>query len=195
MKKSLMEWIQVDAPGPETEEGPAQPHSGLVIDNMMAEWAGMPYAQLSVLLVHLRFLALVHQTHHWIAKGDAFYGDHQLFNRLYDKVVEEIDSVAERAVGMGGEQNVRLDLQVAQLYKLVRSSEASQTVPQNSGLARQSLVAECNFQKIIKAMCLSMKEDRSETPGIENLLQGIADTHESHIYLLKRRCTDGALGM
>lgn len=172
----------------------AEPHHDLAIENTMAAWGGIPYTQLSIILVHLRYLAMVHQTHHWTAKGDPFYGDHQLFDRLYEKVVEEVDSIGERAVGMGSEQNVNLALQVIQLAELVRGSDVGQTVPAPNDLAKRSMEAERRFLKVIKDMYNSLREDGLNSLGTENLLQGIADTHEGHVYLLKQRCSSGALG-
>lgn len=193
--KSLAEWIKVDisgAGGGEAEQ--ATPHTNLVVDNMGAAWGGISYAELSVVLVHLRYLAMVHQTHHWVARGDSFYGDHLMFARMYDKVIEEVDAVAEKAVGVGSEHNVNLMLQVNQLQQLSRAFGSPQTVPQTSDLAKASLVAECNFLKVLDAACESMRNSGICTPGVENMLQGIADAHEAHIYLLKRRCSQTALG-
>ena len=193
--KSLAEWIKVDIGSTgEDDAEQAVPHTDLLVDNMAAAWGGIAYAELSIVLVHLRYLAFVHQTHHWIAKGDPFYADHQMFERLYNGTVKEIDAVAEKAVGLGNEQNVNLALQVSQLQQLCKAYGSPQTVPQSSELARASLVAECNFLKILKACCESMRSQGIETPGVENLLHGIADAHEGYVYLLKRRCAQGALG-
>lgn len=189
--KSLAEWIKVDV-GVDAETD--VPHTSLVVDNLMAAWGGVSYAELSVVLVHLRYLAVVHQTHHWIAQGDPFYSDHQLFERLYNDVVKEIDDVAEKSIGLGSEHNVNLMLQVSQLNQLCKAYGSPQTVPQSSDLARTSLVAECNFLKILEAACESMRSQGTDTPGIENLLQGIADLHENHVYLLKRRCSQVPMG-
>jgi DNA-binding ferritin-like protein len=171
------------------------PSPALALGNMLAEWGGIPYAELSLLLSHLRFLSLTHQTHHWTAKGDPFYGDHLLFERLYNTVVQEIDHVAERAVGLGGDQNVNLMLQASQVMRLANAYGASGSVPQAGELARRSLLAETSFVQTIDAMCCLMKERGGLTAGIENMLQGIADVHEGHVYLLKRRCSSPAMGM
>jgi DNA-binding ferritin-like protein len=172
------------------------PNPGLAIDNMLAEWGHAPYAELSVILVHLRYLNMTHQTHHWIAKADAFYGDHQLFDRLYNSTVEEIDQVAEKAVGMGGDHNVNLSLQAKQVNQLVSNYGETQSVPLPVGnsLARLSLLAEVNFVAVLAALLERLRDSGQATHGIENLLQGIADNHETNIYLLKRRCTSPSLG-
>lgn len=193
--RRLREWIQVDAV---VDDGNGSndrvPHDELAVDNMVATWGGVAYAELSVILVHLRYLALLHQTHHWTARGDAFYGDHKLFEDLYNNVVSEIDAVGERAVGLGCEANVHLPLQISQVMRLCADSGSPQTVPQSSDLARASLVAEMRFLKVLRGSLNSMRDNHTVTDGAENLLQQISDTHEKHIYLLKRRASCAPMG-
>lgn len=190
--RSLAELMQ---PGFPTGYVGPEPHHDLAVVNELAEWGDAPYVELSVTLVHLRFLYFLHQTHHWVASGDSFYGDHKLFEQLYTEITEEIDDVAEKAVGLGGEQNVNLGLQVIQIDKLVKSCGDAQTVPNSSELARKSLRAEIEFVKLVHTMLTMMKEEGADSDGVQNMLQGIADKHERHVYLLKRRCSVAALGM
>jgi len=194
MKKSLAEWIRVEPTGDAGKVETHEPHDDLVVDNALAAWGGIGYAELSLLLVHLRFLALLHQTHHWIAKGDPYFGDHKLFEQLYNTVVEEIDDVGEKAVGLGNEQNVNLPVQISQLHRLSKAVGTPQTIPQSCELARMSMVAESNFLKVLVGMLASLKQSGASTPGVENMLGQLADTHERHLYLLKRRCSSSALG-
>lgn len=196
--KTLSEWIKVDnSVGGEAATGPeqAQPHADLHVDNSTAAWGGIPYAELSVLLVNLRYLAALHQTNHWVARGDCFYGDHKLFEEIYNSVLEDIDAVAEKAVGLGSEHNVNLMLQIMQLGQVSKSCASPQVVPKTSDLAKASLVAEFNFLKVLTAALVCMRANKTCTEGVENLLQGIADRHEAHIYKLKRRCSQTALGL
>lgn len=164
-----------------------EPNTNIITDNMMAEWGGISYPQLSVLLVHLKYLYALHQNHHWTTMGDPFYGDHQLFQRLYGAAVEEIDGLAEKAIGLGSTANVDLGLQTSQVLKLVSGSGGASMIPKSSDLARKSLMAEMNFLKVIDVMISSLEECGLMTNGLSNMLQGIADTHEGHIYLLKQR--------
>jgi len=164
-----------------------EPNLNIVADNMVAEWGGIPYPQLSVLLVHLKYLYVLHQNHHWTTAGDPFYGDHQLFQRLYNATVEEIDNLAEKAIGLGSTANVDLSLQTSQMLRLISGFGGASMIPQSSDLARKSLMAEMNFLKVIDAMMSSLEEFGLMTNGLSNMLQGIADTHEGHIYLLKQR--------
>ena len=164
-----------------------EPNLHIITDNMMAEWGSTPYPQLSVLLVHLKYLYALHQNHHWTSMGDPFYGDHLLFQRLYQATVEEIDGLAEKAIGLGNTTSVNLTLQTSQLLKLVTSEGTASMIPTSSDLAKKSLMAEMNFLKVIDVMMSCLQECGLLTPGLSNMLEGIADVHEGHVYLLKQR--------
>lgn len=166
----------------------ADPSVGIMLDNMISEWGGVPYPQLSVMLVHMRFLYLVHQTHHWTAKGDSYYGDHLLFERLYNAVVAEVDGLAEKAVGLGMIENVNLPLQMSQLLKLTQGYGMSSTIPQPSELAKRSLMAEQSFLRVLDMISCQLKQAGLMTRGLDNYIAGVQDTHEGHVYLLKQRC-------
>jgi DNA-binding ferritin-like protein len=167
------------------------PNTGVVHDNMISEWGMVPYPELSVLIVNLRFLALVHQTHHWTAMGDPFFGDHLLFERLYNSTSDEIDQVAEKTVGLGTVQNVDMMLQTSQLQRMIAGYGMSSTIPQQSELARRSMMAELNFLKAMDSLVCSLKESGTLTRGLDNMLAGIEDKHEGSVYLLKQRCLQG----
>lgn len=166
-----------------------EPNLNIVTENMVSEWGGVPYPELSVLLVHLKFLAFVHQNHHWTTKGDPFYGDHLLFSRLYECVTGEIDSIAEKAIGLGSTSNVDLALTTSQLFKLVQGYGMTSTIPQPTELAKRSYLAEMNFLKVTAHLVEHMKANCTLTRGLDNLLAGIEDKHEGNVYLLKQRIT------
>ena len=179
MKKKLSESMEMALT--------VEPNLSILTENMVAEWGGTPYSQLSVALVHLKYLYALHQNHHWTAMGDPYYGDHLLFQRLYSDIVEEIDSLAEKSIGLGCTTNVDLHLMHSQLLKLISGVGSATMIPQSSGLARKSLVAEMNFLFVMNYLCDSLKECGLMTHGLDNLLAGIEDKHEGHVYLLKQR--------
>jgi len=164
-----------------------EPNLHVMTDNMIAEWGGLPYPQLSVALVHLKYLAALHQNHHWTSMGDPYYGDHLLFERLYGGVVEEIDLVAEKAIGLGCTGNVDLQLIHSQLLKLITGAGSATMIPQSTDLAKKSLMAEMNFLTAMTHLYNSIEEMGLMTPGLSNMLEGICDKHEGHVYLLKQR--------
>jgi DNA-binding ferritin-like protein len=168
------------------------PNHNIGVEHMLGEWGGIRYSELSVILVQLRYLANMHQTHHWVSKGDPFYGDHLLFQRLYETVVGEIDSLAEKAVGLGSERNVDLSLQLKQLEKMCSGAYGmTQMIPSPTELIKRSLAAEKNFIKTVSILVQSMKDQGLLTRGLDNMLAGIEDVHESHVYLLKQRSSAG----
>lgn len=164
-----------------------EPNLQVLTDNMIAEWGGTPYPQLSVVLVRLKYLAALHQNHHWTCMGDPYYGDHLLFERLYGDIPGEVDSIAEKAIGLGCTANVDLHLVHSQLLKLITGSGSATMIPQSTDLAKKSLMAEMNFLAVMKHLCDSLKECGLMTHGLDNLLAGIEDKHEGHVYLLKQR--------
>jgi DNA-binding ferritin-like protein len=179
MKKRLVETLEMALV--------VEPNLNIVTDNMVSEWGGCPYPELSVLLVHLKFLAAVHQNHHWISKGDPFYGDHLLFQRIYEATAGDIDSLAEKVLGLGCTDNVNITLVHNQLCKLVQGYGMTSTIPQGTELAKRSYLAEMNFLKAAAHLAEHMKDNGTLTRGLDNLLAGIEDKHEGHVYLLKHR--------
>jgi len=181
MKKRLVETLEMALV--------VEPNLGIVVDNMVSEWGSVAYPQLSVLLVQLKFLYNVHQNHHWVSKGDSFYGDHLLFQRIYEATLADIDSIAEKAIGLGSTANVDLPLVTSQVMKLVQGYGMTSTIPQPTEFAKRSYLAEMNFLKTVAHLAEHLKECGLMTRGLDNLLAGIEDKHEGHIYLLKQRIT------
>jgi DNA-binding ferritin-like protein len=163
---------------------PAQPM--IVVQGALAAWSLVPCPELAVVLVRLKALAELHQSHHWTAQGDHFYGDHLLFERLYNAVVGEVDAVAERAVGAGGAMNVLVGHVAQQVADLLATQPAS-TIPSSADLAKASLAAEREFVTVLDALIVSLRENGRATHGTVNLLEDVASTHESHVYLLQQR--------
>jgi DNA-binding ferritin-like protein len=152
------------------------------------EWMGLPYAELSMLIVQLKVATLIHQAHHWISRGDSFYGDHLLFQRLYDGSQAHIDSLAEKTVGLGSERNVDLLLSTKQIARLIGDDYGMiLSMPRSSELASKSLSVEKRVLSAIEYARESLKVQGLLTTGLDNLLADIADSREEYLYLLKQR--------
>ena len=141
-----------------------------------------PSDALATILTALRALAWIHQAHHWQTRGDTFYGDHLLFDRLYNDIVEEVDSLAERCVGLAGVDSVDPVLQATVMASFVRTWCTG-----TGSYAQISLGAEEDFLNLAKSVATSLKANQGLSRGTDNLLAGIEDKHESHVYLLKQR--------
>jgi len=136
---------------------------------------------LATLLAALRALYLLHQAHHWQSRGPSFYGDHTLFQRLYEAVLPEMDSVAERAVGRGNAGIVEAADVTRATQVLLDRWQARGGSP--DALIRSSFAAEGEALALIDSLMASV----SFSTGTQNLLQGIADKHEENSYLLQQR--------
>jgi DNA-binding ferritin-like protein len=140
------------------------------------------YSELAILLALLRSLNILHQSHHWQSEGNQFYSDHLLFQRLYEKIQDEIDIVGEKTVGLGKPYltNYFKQLKMIKLFlKTLTDSNVSYTL--NS--YRAELFAVEFIEEIIQR--LKLKEFLSS--GLEQTLGTIQETHEQFCYLLKQQ--------
>lgn len=127
------------------------------------------------LLAETRFLYLWYQTCHWQTQGANYYADHLLFERLYKDALEEIDSVAERSIG------ICQDIQVVDIFESVqRLSEKSKAV--ESDMIQYSIKLEENFVAMLEEL-----DKKDISTGTRDLINGIANKHEEHLYLLRQR--------
>jgi DNA-binding ferritin-like protein len=116
----------------------------------------------------------------------AFYGDHQLFMRLYEDSQAFIDSVAEKTVGLGNPSLVDPVIQAKHLaYCVAKCYEGAEEGP--NGMIQISLRKEYCVLEAVRVVLHELGEAGILSDGTENLLQGIADKHEEFVYLLKQR--------
>lgn len=121
------------------------------------------------LLALLRLLYLMYQNLHWLSRSSNFYGDHLLFQRLYESVQEDVDEFAERTVGFGKE-----------------------TVLALPGLGRVLMNEEATLERVMDlemSLCayLQALEPKADTLGLKDLFATLASRHEENLYLLKQR--------
>lgn len=137
---------------------------------------------LSILLSKLNALSKLHQFFHWKASGEIFYQDHLLAERLYDEVDGVIDSIAEKAVGLFGQDSIDLEKDA----KIVH-----ETLAEWKSLATTTSLPELSFvatEEVIN-LIYELKDQLGDklTGGLSGALDNIADTLETHIYLLQQR--------
>jgi len=143
---------------------------------------------LTSLLGVLQAASLLHQTHHWSTQGPVYYADHLLFERLYNESQEFVDQVAERAVGLGAPFISAISQArdvLSHVQQFGGSSEDSET------MVTSSLKAELACLAWIKSTIDQMTAAGTITPGVSNLLEGVADKHETFVYLLRQRAKGG----
>lgn len=123
---------------------------------------------------------------HWKSAGTNYYGDHLLFQRLYEDEVEEIDQLAEKTLGVFLDQGLLNPAQdLANAAKVLSEFFPQDMDPKDFAFA--AIAAEKKFLELIDEVLEDLEEEDQKTNGIDNLLQGIADKHEEHLYLLQQR--------
>jgi DNA-binding ferritin-like protein len=132
----------------------------------------------------LRAVHWSHWTTHWQVRGDASYGDHLLFERIYKNLEEEIDGLAEKIVSYYGAEavdavaNAEFTLRFLNRYATVEN-------PYERGLA-----VEDYLQKSLKRVYETLKSSNEMTLGLDDYLMATANMHETHQYLLRQRLRD-----
>lgn len=132
---------------------------------------------LGIYLAFLRSLYLVHQNSHWTVQGQVFYGQHLMFERIYQSAQENADLIAEKSIGLGYELNL------AEQNRLI--AKISTKYLSGSPL-ENSLKAEEDFLKLAEKTYLALKETGSMTLGLDDALMSISSDRETAIYLLKQ---------
>lgn len=128
---------------------------------------------LSAYVAFTRALYLTHQQNHWDAQA---YGDHLLFQRLYEGAQEMADDAAERVKGLCGEVIFEGEEAITKKFE--------PHVKTMSSLLESSLAIEKAFQDVCQNTYDALKEKDMMTLGLDDLLMSQASQSEVHIYLL-----------
>ena len=143
--------------------------------------------ELQALLSALRAIRMSHHTAHWQVKGTPFYGDHLMFQRLYEAVDDEIDTLGEKIVAKYGVDAVDAVESCDRMCKLLEQV-------QGDDLYERAAKLERVLQHLLEGTLKALADGKCLTPGLENFLQGIADSHETAVYLLGQRTAGDSAG-
>lgn len=126
---------------------------------------------LIVYLAFLRAIYLIHQNNHWIASD---YGEHLLFERLYNEVANIADNTAEKILGLFEALPEHSDIinGLAKKYNAKNFGDCPITSSLNA-VKDFLMVSEKVYQKISK---LSL--------GVDDLIMSNHNDIETHKYLL-----------
>ncbi len=134
----------------------------------------------------LRALYLVHQHCHWVTKGKSFYGDHLLFERLYQKAAEDADTSAEKFIGLFGAESIDYSEQSVCLSKLLKKYGEYN----GERLAELGLKLEKDFLDFSNQMHSELQNSNQMTLGLDDMIQSIANSHEEACYLLQQKLAE-----
>jgi DNA-binding ferritin-like protein len=147
----------------------------------------LPDAELKKYLALMKALQNYYQHAHWISKGEPYYGDHLLFERLYGDLGKQIDSLAEKMVGLGGDSLVCVKTVMAMTAKILSHVPDMDENMLGYELAETGLKLEISFLKCTDDLYNKMKTEGSITLGFDDLLMSLYNEHEGSVYLLQQR--------
>ena len=132
-------------------------------------------------LCTLRTMYVHYQNLHW---GSKYYGDHLLFQRLYEGVAQETDTIAEKILGLTGNQ-----MWVSDLHSLQHGFDTLQiwysVAPED--VVSRALYSEAYLLEQLDYTRSVLDESDSLTYGLDDTLSSLASKHEEHVYLLRQR--------
>jgi len=131
-------------------------------------------------VAYLRALYAIHQNHHWLTKGKNFYGNHLLFQRIYESAQENADDAAEKIIGVFGEEGVSLEKQNECIYKIIKECN------KGDDLLEISLKSESKFIEFSKSFYDELKKKDLLSLGLDDLIMSISSKREESVYLLKQ---------
>jgi DNA-binding ferritin-like protein len=135
----------------------------------------------------LKAIALIHQFNHWTTKGNDFYGDHLLFERLYDEKLDNVDAAAEKFIGLFGAECLDYGLQTQFLNKLLEKYKKLLGEP-----LAMSLAAEKDFLKLSQDAHNCFDTEGRLTIGLDDTISAIASKSEEAVYLLQQALAENA---
>ena len=129
----------------------------------------------------LKAIALIHQHNHWTTRGDSFYGDHLLLERLYNSTLKDVDLAAEKFIGLFGDDVLAYDLQAELLNKVLTKYSRLEGSP-----VEMSLTIEKDFIKFSGEAYECFEEEGKLSLGLDDMIMSIASQREESVYLLQQ---------
>jgi len=141
------------------------------------------FAGLAAFLAATEGMQVIHHAHHWQTKGENFYGDHLLYQRLYEAILGEIDLIGEKLIG------VSQDVSLTNYFNSVKAMEVFLKAVTHSDqpYVVVSHDAEIAYVRLGGELMDKLEQAGLLTRGLEQMLGNILDKHEEHIYLLEQR--------
>jgi DNA-binding ferritin-like protein len=128
----------------------------------------------------LKGIYLIEQHSHWTTQGNDFYGDHLMFQRLYEAAQEDLDLAAEKFIGLFGVDCLDYSMQADLVHKVLLKYKGVED-PLNKCIA-----VEEEFVKFSKAAYDCFEKEGKMTLGLDDMVMSIASKREESLYLLRQ---------
>lgn len=125
---------------------------------------------------------------HNVAKGPSFGGDHELlYGKIYTEVEEQIDQVIEKGMCVYDDEAIACPMRILESAQIAMEQWESPSDKDAGRIAELALIYTKQLIKICEGTSSTLKEMDQLSYGMDNLLAGLADTHEGYAYLLTQR--------
>lgn len=148
--------------------------------------------QFSHLVWEFRYLSMAAQTAHWRVFGPTSYSDHQLYGRVYEKLNELLDPLAEQLTRLSEmDDTVHVDPVTQAKHVYLRMMDTGPRL--KSALQDPNQTAAFFYEELLK-LTRHMRQIASDIAhsgelslGLEDLLASTAGELETLVYFLERR--------
>ena len=132
-------------------------------------------------LVHLRAMHLFAQNaHHLVAHGP-FHSDHAFFGETYEAMSDAYDSVAERIIGLMGEEALKPQTLLLEANEKIKMAPSTGVKENKVFYQYQQMMKQELCKKIATVIAAGV------SPGTEQLLGNLCDNSEIRQYKIKQR--------
>ena len=134
-----------------------------------------------IYIATLKTMVIIYQSAHWTTKGLNFYGSHLLFERLYNSTLENLDTAAEKFIGIFGDECLNYEMQASLLSKITLKYKNYEGSPFDMAMA-----IEKDFLKFSKDAYDCFETEGNMTLGLDDMIMAIASDREEAVYLLQQ---------
>lgn len=143
--------------------------------------------ELSYNIAWLRVLSVWFQHAHWATSGNTSYGDHLLYERIYNEITEEIDALAEKAVGFCGPHAVDSHIHGKLVGEMICAYPSPSRANESTMIASTGLAIVSDYIETVNETYKTLKSQGTLSMGLDDYLMALVSKLESHVYLLKQR--------
>jgi hypothetical protein len=135
----------------------------------------------------LRVLEIWFHHAHWTTKGTTYYGDHLLFERIYNDVSELVDPVAEKAVATCGVDVADTHMCGKLIAEMLCAYPSPSRASEATMIAATGLALVKDYLETLDETYKRIKSSGAMSLGLDDLLMSNANKIEEFVYLLKQR--------
>lgn len=126
-----------------------------------------------------RTMVVVFQHSHWKCKAVTFYGQHLLFERIYNAVNTLTDATAEKLIGVFGNDALEHNNQLEIMSGIYKKYNGEHHLANSINISK-------DFLKMAEDIYNRLKEMGDITLGIDDMIMSQCSDVEGYLYLLQQ---------